>query len=141
LPDTEVLLHTEVRELEGDGALEAVVVEDVHTGERRTIPARAMFVFIGAEPHTRWLSGQMLLDAGGFVVTGASAAIGGAEPMLLETSRPGVFAAGDVRSGSVQRVASAVGDGAMAVRLVHERLASGTPATMPHARTATAAMV
>ncbi|HTE60051.1 MAG TPA: NAD(P)/FAD-dependent oxidoreductase, partial [Solirubrobacteraceae bacterium] len=139
-PDTDVLLHTEARELLGNGALQAVVVEDTQTGERRTIPARALFVFIGAKPHTHWLSGALLLDAGGYVVTGHAATVGGHERMLLETSRPGVFAAGDVRSGSVQRVASAVGDGAMAVRLVHARLASGSPAPAPDARAPTAAM-
>jgi thioredoxin reductase (NADPH) len=131
LPQARVQLHSVVRELVGQGALEAVVVEDTLSHERQTVPARALFVFIGAAPHTRWLSGELELDAGGFVLTGPAAARAGSEPLLLETSRPGVFAVGDVRSGSVQRVASAVGDGAMAIRLVHERLAAGVPQPAP----------
>ena len=126
-PAARVLVQSEVCELVGDGALEAIVVEDARTRDRRTIPARALFVFIGAAPHTRWLSGELELDAGGFVLTGPAVVHGGREPLLLETSRPGVFAVGDVRSGSVQRVAAAAGDGAMAVRMVHERLAAGAP--------------
>ena len=107
------------------------MVEDNRTGERRTLDARAMFVFIGVRPHTRWLADQLALDDNGFILTGADAAgpngAGRPEqadrrPLTLETSRPGVFAAGDVRSGSVKRVASAVGEGAMAVRLVHDHL-------------------
>jgi thioredoxin reductase (NADPH) len=119
-PNVEVMPHTEVRELVGDRALEALVVEDNQSAERRTLDARALFVFIGAEPHTRWLGDLVALDGRGFVLTGTSAAHG-CQP--LETSRPGVLAAGDVRSGSIKRVASAVGEGAMAVRLVHEHLA------------------
>ena len=88
-------------------------------------------MFIGAEPHTAWLGDELALDDGGFVLTGPAArATGGrvaaGPPLPLETSRPGVFAAGDVRSGSIKRVASAVGEGAMAVRMVHEHLA-GAP--------------
>jgi thioredoxin reductase (NADPH) len=115
---------TEVRELEGEaGELTALVVENNVTGERSTIECRALFVFIGAEPHTGWLGDRLALDPKGFVLTGADAANGDdSAPLLLETSLPGVFAAGDVRLGSVKRVASAVGEGAMAVRMVHERL-------------------
>lgn len=125
---SEVLLNTEVRELEGDGSLEAVIAENNVTGERRRLPARALFVFIGAEPHTRWLSGHVALDRRGFVLTGAAAddsretASTSTRPTLLETSSPGVLAVGDVRSGSIKRVASAVGEGAMAVRLIHDFL-------------------
>jgi thioredoxin reductase (NADPH) len=115
-PGIEVRLHTELRELLGDLRLEGVVAEDIHTGERSEIDALALFVFIGAAPHTAWLGDQVELDGSGYICTGRD---GG---LLLETSLPGVFAAGDVRSGSVKRVASAVGEGAMAVRLVHERL-------------------
>jgi thioredoxin reductase (NADPH) len=111
-----VLLHTELHELVGGDRLEGAVVEDTHTGERAELPALALFVFIGAAPHSAWLGDQVELDDGGYIRTGEN---GG---LLLETSLPGVFAAGDVRSGSIKRVASAVGDGAMAVRLVHERL-------------------
>jgi thioredoxin reductase (NADPH) len=114
----EVRRHSEVRELVGDGELEAVVVEDNRTGRRERVAARALFVFIGANPCSGWLAGQVELDDGGYILTGPAAG----STSLLETSRPGVFAAGDVRSGSAQRVAAAVGEGAMAVRLVHEHL-------------------
>ncbi|MCU1490567.1 MAG: cyclic nucleotide-regulated FAD-dependent pyridine nucleotide-disulfide oxidoreductase [Acidimicrobiaceae bacterium] len=130
-PSVEVMLNHEVRELIGDAALEAVVVEDNRTGERRQLSARALFSFIGGEPHVQWLEGRLGLDEKNFIVTGAEAfsePMGGnaptdRRPYPLETSRPGVFAVGDVRSGSTKRVASAVGEGAMAVRLIHEHLA------------------
>lgn len=122
-PGIEVLRHTEVRELVGEGALEAVVVEDSRTGSRRRLEARALFVFIGAEPHTGWLGDRLALDDRGFILTGADAVRDdGRQPFLLETSLPGVFAAGDVRSGSIKRVTAAVGEGAMAIRLAHEYL-------------------
>jgi thioredoxin reductase (NADPH) len=122
-PRVEVLMHTEIRELRGDGALEALVIEDNHSGERAEIPARALFVFIGAQPCTAWLAGELALDDDGFIATGPAVDDAtGRVPRLLETSRPGVFAAGDVRSGSVKRVASAAGEGAMAIRLAHEYL-------------------
>jgi thioredoxin reductase (NADPH) len=125
IPNVEVLPNTEVRELVGEGGLQAVVAEDNRTGSRREVEARALFVFIGAEPHTGWLGDQVALDAKGFVRTGRDAApyAEAGLPLPLETSRPGVFAVGDVRSGSIKRVASAVGEGSMAVRLVHEHLA------------------
>jgi thioredoxin reductase (NADPH) len=133
-PKIDVLLNSEIREFIGDRPLEAVVVENAASGERRTLPAREIFVFIGAEPHTRWLDGQLALDDRGYICTGPVAANGAnanahtpeEQPLFLETSRPGVFAAGDVRSGSVKRIASAVGEGAMAVRLVHDRLTTGS---------------
>jgi thioredoxin reductase (NADPH) len=83
-----------------------------------------LFVFIGATPCTAWLSGTVTLDDDGFVLTGDHLPDPGTDPrpLFLETSLPGVFAVGDVRSGSIKRVASAVGEGSMAVRLVHERL-------------------
>ena len=129
-PRVEIHTHTEVRELIGTGKLEAVLVEDNQTGERRTLDARALFVFIGAKPNVGWLGEQLALDQHGFILTGgaaASAAEGHTRamkrlPLLLETNRPGIFAAGDVRSGSIKRVAAAVGEGSMAVRLVHEHL-------------------
>lgn len=131
IPSVDVLTHCEVRQLIGDDALEAVIVEDTETGQRRRIDARALFVFIGAEPHTEWLRAHVALDDGGYVLTGQDAAAcaptgagngGRRAPQLLETSLPGVFAAGDVRSGSAQRVAAAVGDGAIAIRQVHQFL-------------------
>ena len=115
-PDVDVCLHSELRELVGDRRLEGAVVEDTHTGERAELPALALFVFIGAAPRTAWLGDQAELDDGDYIRTGE---YGG---LLLETNLPGVFAAGDVRSGSIKRVASAVGEGAMAARLVQERL-------------------
>ena len=130
-PRIEVLTHTEVRELVGNGKLEAVVVENNESGERFTLDARALFVFVGAEPQTAWLAGALALDDHGFVRTGIDAAravAGGVwatvdrPPFLLETNRAGVFAVGDVRSGSIKRVASAVGEGSMAIRMVHAYL-------------------
>jgi thioredoxin reductase (NADPH) len=133
-PRIQVMLSTEVREVAGQEALEAVVAENNVSGERATIDARALFVFIGAEPHTRWLADEIALDSRGYILTGADAARSGKEgvpdslgrPYPLETSRAGVFAAGDVRNGSIKRVASAVGEGAMAVRLVHDHLQGGS---------------
>ena len=124
----EILRQTEVRELVGDGALHALVVEDRGAaGARRKIDARALFVFIGAEPHARWLAGSVELDDRGFVLTGTDIPYRQdwnitRPPFPLETSRPGVFAVGDVRSRSIKRVAAAVGEGSMGVRLVHEHL-------------------
>jgi thioredoxin reductase (NADPH) len=131
--NVELLANTEVRELVGEDLLEGVVVEHNRSGVRRTLGARALFVFIGAEANTGWLQGTARLDKHGFVLTGraldASALEEDAwqglsrEPYRLETSMPGVFAAGDVRSGSIKRCASAVGEGSMAVSLVHQYLA------------------
>jgi thioredoxin reductase (NADPH) len=131
--NVELLANTEVRELVGEDHLEGVVIEDNRSGARRNLGARNLFVFIGAEANTGWLRGAIKLDERGLVLTGGdldgSALDGDAweelsrEPYLLETSLPGVFAAGDVRSGSIKRVASAVGEGSMAVRLVHQHLA------------------
>jgi thioredoxin reductase (NADPH) len=125
-PNIHVRGATQVRELVGERSLEAVVVE-TGTGERERIAVGALFVFIGAEPRTGWLDGEVELDAKGFVLTGREldGAVGDPEApaLMLETSRPGVFAVGDVRAGSVKRVASAVGEGSMAVRLVHQHLA------------------
>ena len=92
-----------------------------HTKERRLLLTSALFVFIGAEPCTAWLGDAIELDDHGFVVTGGRT--DERRPFVLETSRPGVFAAGDVRAGSVKRVASGVGEGSMAVQFVHRFLA------------------
>jgi thioredoxin reductase (NADPH) len=135
----ELLSHIGVRELVGDGALEGVVVEDNRSGEHRTLRARALFVIIGAEANTAWLKGTIALDERGFVPTGRTldrSALNSQawnrlsrEPFMLESSLPGVFAVGDVRSGSVKRVASAVGEGSMAVRFVYPYLAEMSAAT------------
>jgi thioredoxin reductase (NADPH) len=119
-PAVEVLLESEVVELRGDHALDGLVARNRRTGESRDVRARALFVFIGNTPRTEWLRGAVALDSGGYVITGPAAATADHEPLMLETSLPGVFAVGDVRSCSVQRVASAVGEGALAIRLVHE---------------------
>ena len=131
-PNIELLANSEVRELVGDDHLEGVMIEDNRSGERRRLDAKALFAFIGAQANTDWLRGVAELDKSGFVLTGraldASALEGAAwqtlarEPYRLETSMPGLFAAGDVRSGSIKRCASAVGEGAMAVGLVHQYL-------------------
>jgi thioredoxin reductase (NADPH) len=126
LPNVQVMVDSEVRELHGDQALEAITVVGTPTGTRRVLPARALFVFIGAVPCTDWLGGLVDLDDHGFVRTGAGALAAadgpdGTRPLPLETNRPGVFAVGDVRSGSAKRVAAAVGEGAMAIRLAFER--------------------
>ncbi|MDQ4138198.1 MAG: FAD-dependent oxidoreductase [Actinomycetota bacterium] len=131
--NVELLVHTEVTELLGEDRLEGVEVEDNRSRDRRVLDAKAVFVFIGAQANTGWLRGTAELDKSGFVLTGraveASVLEGEAwqglsrEPYRLETSMPGVFAAGDVRSGSIKRCASAVGEGAMAVALVHQYLA------------------
>jgi thioredoxin reductase (NADPH) len=127
-PQIDVHTRTEVRELHGNGSLAAVTVEDTRAGQRRSLDARAVFVFIGAAPCADWLTGALAMDEHGFVLTGQDLQLthldpsgGGRQrpPLLLETSLPGVFAVGDVRSGSIKRVASAVGEGAMAVRLIH----------------------
>jgi thioredoxin reductase (NADPH) len=131
-PSIEVHTHTQVRELHGNGALEAVSVEDTAAGRTEAVEAGALFVFIGADPCTAWLSDALAIDDDGFILTGQDLALSHLDPagdgrqrppLPLETSLPGVFAAGDVRSGSIKRVASAVGEGAMAVRLIHQYLA------------------
>jgi thioredoxin reductase (NADPH) len=119
IPNVHVMTSTEVRELHGEAALEALTVTDNRTGTRRTIDARALFVFIGMTPCTGWLGGLVDLDDHGFVRTGPGS--DGADRSLLESSQPGVFAVGDVRGGSAKRVATAVGEGAMAIRLAFER--------------------
>jgi thioredoxin reductase (NADPH) len=131
-PRIAVELCSEVRELLGQERLEGVVVEDTRDRSRRTIDTTALFVFIGADPCTAWLGEQLAVDRHGFLLTGPEIVQAGGtpqpdgrrQPFILETSRPGIFAAGDVRSGSVKRVASAVGEGAMAVQLVHRHLAA-----------------
>ena len=113
--------------MSGDGHLDGVEVVNDSTGQARTVDTPGVFSFIGAVPRTEWLPAEIERDAKGFVRTGADLAQSPhwtcrRTPFLLETSRPGVFAAGDVRSGSVKRVASAVGEGAMVVQFVHEIL-------------------
>ena len=111
--------------MSGDGHLETVEVVNNKTGESRTLETPALFSFIGATPRTEWLPAEIEKDAKAFVRTGPGLAQSPhwnipRDPYLLETSRRGVFAAGDVRSGSIKRVGSAVGEGAMTVQFVHE---------------------
>src|SRR6266849_5209296 len=126
-PNIEILRCTEVTRMGGDGHLSSIEIVDKVTGKKRAIETGALFSFIGATPRTDWLPPEIEKDEKHFVRTGIALADSPhwklkRQPFLLETSRPGVFAAGDVRSGSVKRVASAVGEGAMAVQFVHERL-------------------
>lgn len=131
MPKVEIHLDCQVSALDGNGRLSAAELT-YGDGRKRTVDAGAIFLFIGAAAHTSWLSGCVALDKNGFVLTGPEIPrdklderIWGdvsRRPMHLETSLPGIFAAGDVRSGSMKRVASAVGEGAMAVSLVHTHL-------------------
>ncbi|HEV8111727.1 MAG TPA: FAD-dependent oxidoreductase [Planctomycetota bacterium] len=123
----ELLRGTEVKRMHGDNHIAAVDVRNRRTGEETRLEIAALFSFIGAVPRTEWLPKEIETDARGFVLTGSavkSASKGPTtrDPFLLETSRRGVFAAGDVRAGSVKRVASAVGEGSMVIQLVHEYL-------------------
>ena len=126
-PNIEVLLHTEVRRIHGDNYLSEVELVNKKMGAVRKLQVAALFSFIGAVPRIEWLPPQIEKDTKNFVQTGLSVAhsphwTARRQPFLLETSHPGVFAAGDVRSGSIKRVASAVGEGSMAVLFVHEYL-------------------
>ena len=119
--------HTEVVGLVGEERLESVTLRDNASGETFSQTSSGLFVFIGAAPCTDWLNGQLAVDDHGFLLTGADVPMvalenPGQAPLFLETSRPGVFCVGDVRSRSIKRVATAIGEGSMAVRLVFERL-------------------
>jgi thioredoxin reductase (NADPH) len=121
--NVEIRVSTEVVDGAGDGRLEQLVVRD-QAGETTTVDADALFVLIGAQPHTDWLPAEIVRDEYGFVVTGAG-------EHMFETSVPGVFAIGDVRSGSVKRVASAVGEGSVVIQQVHRYLeAAHAPAVV-----------
>jgi thioredoxin reductase (NADPH) len=131
-PAITVMARTAVRELDGTRRLERIIVEDLTSSARRTIAGAALFVLIGAEAHTQWLPESIELDSHGFIVTGPDLSADarrapawqalGRDPFLVESSLPGVFAVGDVRSGSVKRVASAVGEGSIAIRFATEHL-------------------
>jgi thioredoxin reductase (NADPH) len=116
-----------VEALLGTGRLEGVRIHQARDETDSEMAVRGLFVFIGAEPRTQWLAGQLAADSRGFLLTGADipAAELGADslgPLYLESSRSGIFAIGDVRSGSVKRVSAAIGEGAVAVRLVFDRI-------------------
>ncbi|HEY9642657.1 MAG TPA: NAD(P)/FAD-dependent oxidoreductase, partial [Coleofasciculaceae cyanobacterium] len=127
----QVCTHCSVVEVKGDEHLEAIVIAHSQTGVLETVAARSLFIFIGASPKTDWLGGVVERDAQGFILTGSDLMLNGKSPrgwpldrppFLLESSVPGIFAAGDVRSGSIKRVASGVGEGAIAVQFIHRYL-------------------
>ncbi|WP_338868165.1 FAD-dependent oxidoreductase [Spirosoma sp. SC4-14] len=131
-PNITVLGCTEVVEALGNERMECLTLEDMNTRERRTVKAAGLFIFIGTKPLTDWISMNIIKDSKGFIATGRDLTKftdfkevwkHDREPYLLETCSPGIFAAGDVRSGAMNRVASAVGEGAMAVSFVHKYLA------------------
>ncbi|MGN6175093.1 MAG: NAD(P)/FAD-dependent oxidoreductase [Streptosporangiaceae bacterium] len=130
-PNVDVRYRVQVADAAGaiTGHLESLVLEDTASGARRSVPADALFVLIGSQPRTEWLGDSIARDQWGFILTGPDLPAGtghqwpsGRPPRPLETSLPGVFAAGDVRRGSAKRVASAVGEGAVTIPLVHRFL-------------------
>jgi len=132
LPNIKVLINTEIRETSGEKHLEKLTIENLTTGNQTTGDAAALYIFIGAKPYTEWLGDALKRDKKGFIETGRDLMAYGnykqnwklkRDPFLLETSVPGVFAAGDVRAGAMNRVASAVGEGSMAISFVHKYLA------------------
>jgi thioredoxin reductase (NADPH) len=131
IPNIEVRLTTQVIGVHGDDHLEELTLCDTSAGTRETVSAGYLFAFIGAEPRTEWLEGVIERDPRGFVLTGPDLVLGrqrprgwdlDRDPYYLEASASGVFAAGDVRANSIKRVASAVGEGAMAIQLLHTYL-------------------
>jgi thioredoxin reductase (NADPH) len=134
-PNVEVASHTEITALDGNGSLRTITLRDKQSGDSRTVEAKHLFLCLGGLPHTQWAEDVGIVrDEEGYLVTGPDLVKGGKlpaiwtldrDPYYLETSVPGVFAAGDVRHGSVKRCASAVGEGAMAVTFVHRYLADG----------------
>lgn len=132
-PNIRVETRSQVVAAHGDERLQAITISCGHSGTIEQVPATSMFIFIGAQPKTDWLDGIVERDSRGFVVTGSDLIHSGRQPKnwtldrdpyLLETSVPGVFAIGDVRFGSVKRVASSVGEGAIAVQFVHQHLST-----------------
>ncbi|MGC1395735.1 MAG: NAD(P)/FAD-dependent oxidoreductase [Coleofasciculaceae cyanobacterium] len=137
-PNIKVQTHTSVIEAKGEISLEAITIKNSATGEVETISATSLFIFIAAVPRTEWLDGMVERDQRGFIVTGTDLKRTGEaglnhrpkgwkldrDPYLLETNVAGVFAVGDVRHGSVKRVASGVGEGSICVQFVHQYLAN-----------------
>ena len=127
-----IIGNATVVEASGNGQLEEIVLENIQTGEQQHVPAAALYIFIGARPFTDWVKLDIIKDARGFIETGSDLQRHAdfrkiwkleREPFLLETCCPGIFAAGDVRAGAMNRIASAVGEGAMSIKFVHEYLA------------------
>ena len=132
-PNIQVETHARVVEVHGDEHLEAISIHCGDSDQTERVPANSLFVFIGAEPNTDWLAGAVERDERGFVLTGTALLRDGKrprgwpldrDPFLLETSIPGIFAAGDIRHGSVKRVASSVGEGSIAVQFIHQYLST-----------------
>jgi thioredoxin reductase (NADPH) len=126
-PNIRTLYRTEVMAAHGDSSLEAIDIRDSATGETSRAASGGLFIFIGADAETGWLPPEIALDRHGFVLTGSEMRATGRweldrDPYLLETSVPGIFACGDVRSGPVKRVAASVGEGSMAIAFVHQHL-------------------
>jgi thioredoxin reductase (NADPH) len=126
--NVDVRPRTEVVGCSGGDQLETITVRDSGSDRSETLPAAALFVLIGAEPHTSWLPAAIHRDEWGYLLTGGDVPAGSwpldRPPLMLETSLPGVFAVGDVRSGSTKRVASAVGEGSVVIEQVHQLLAA-----------------
>jgi thioredoxin reductase (NADPH) len=130
-PNIDIRLSSEVVDAGGEGHLEWIVIGDRQTGEQDRVETNGLFLFIGALPHSDFVDGVVARNPRGFIKTGPDLRVEGAwpadwplerDPLPMETSVPGIFAAGDVREGVVRRVASAVGQGAIAVSLVHQYL-------------------
>jgi thioredoxin reductase (NADPH) len=130
-PNITVQFHSRVTEAKGNGKLDMLTISNDETGEVKTVPAIALFIFIGAMPRTSAIAELIECDERGFILSGPDLIANGRrprnwtlqrDPFLLETNVPGIFVAGDVRHGSIKRVASAVGEGSIAIELVHQYL-------------------
>jgi thioredoxin reductase (NADPH) len=127
----EVRLTSSVVEAAGEDHLERIALQNSASGQKEIVPTQALFILIGAAPHTDWLNGVVARDERGFIRSGPDLSMHGErpkgwkldrDPYLLETSVPGIFVAGDVRHGSIKRCASAVGEGSITVQFVHQYL-------------------
>jgi thioredoxin reductase (NADPH) len=144
-PNIDVRVNAELSACCGDGLLETIILRDRLSGDTETVPAAAVFIQIGAEPYTAWLPPEIRRDAWGYLLTGPDLPAGSwpleRAPLMLETSLPGVFAAGDAREGSTKRVASAVGEGSVVIEQVHQLLDSAHAATSAPSRRVSRASV
>ena len=130
-----LLLNSIVSEVRGERMLDSLTVTNTKTGELQSFKADGLFIFIGADPNTNWLGDSIKLDSHGFILTGSDLVQDSSktikawplerQPLLLETIIPGIFAAGDVRYGSVKRIAAGVGEGSTAIQLIHDYLSRG----------------